>query len=193
MSFFDQIFEQLFPSGKPNLPIEEKINRSELDKNAYFRWLNEGRYRFFLDKIKKAYWLKKENLTSDIEIHLLKINGSNGFAITYSDWFGQKDFQFLFDFFKEKMQNLSYQHYTSNRLIYDKEKYVETVEKHYLKPPINLPENNKPSDQKYGNVLIEHISINKKPSYIKLMANYYEDQHHQKPLPFDDLVKELFE
>jgi hypothetical protein len=205
MSFFDKIISQVFGNHKVNstLPlIEEELKRNEAYKSSYFKWVNEGKYRWLMQKIYEGYALKKRNEASDLQIHLLHSSGANGFAITYSLLMDEKEMQYLFDLLKDKTLNLGYKLYTSNRRIFDRTQYVETIEKHYLKPPIhkiepqdsNNPDNNRQLfDQRYGNILIEYIAIDEKPSFLRLMTHYYYDFLYTPVLPFDKLISELLD
>jgi hypothetical protein len=199
MSFFDKVVAQIFGSHKVNssVPlIEEEIKRTESYRNAYFRWVNEGHYRWLTQKIQESYGLKKKNEPSDLQVHILSSSGARGFAVTYSPLMNEKDLQFLFDYLKDKMLNLGYRLYTSDRRIFDQSSYVESIEKHYLKPPApkTFPvENNHPSNkamfnQVYGNVLIEYISIDEKPNFLRFMTHYYSDFLYTPVLSFDDLL-----
>ena len=196
MSVFDYL-KNLFPEKRnPNLPlVEEALQRSQSDQQDYFRWLNEGKAKDVLQKIQKAYQLKKLSLPSEIEVHFFKMNGSNGIAISYDSFYTPKEFQHLFDYLKDRVKNLAYLHHSSHRLVYEKKDYLETIQKHYLKPPIKLPENNdfrNAIDQHYGNVLIEYILIDEKPSFIRFLALTYSDQNYQNALPFEQLIQKIF-
>ncbi|MFT6053161.1 MAG: hypothetical protein ACJAS3_000119 [Roseivirga sp.] len=50
----------------------------------------------------------------------------------------------------------------------------------------------KKTNQLYGNILIEYVMIVRKPSYIKLMANIYQDRMYSEALAFDELIEKLF-
>lgn len=205
MSFFDKIIAQVFGTHQvdSNIPlITEEIKRSEAYKNAYFRWLNEGKYRWLLQKINCGYELKKKDEIDDLQIHILHSTGANGFAVSYSLLMEDKDLQFLLDYLKERVLQLGYKSYSSERRIFDRKEYVETIEKHYLKPitskviPENAhyhPNNKEIYDQIYGNIIIEYISIDDKPSFLRMMRHYYSDFLYMPARPFDDLVNHLLD
>ena len=205
MSFFDKIIAQVFGSHQvgSNTPfIQEEIKRSESFKNAYFKWLNEGKYRWLLQKIYQGYEAKKQNKTDDLQIHLLQSTGANGFAVSYSLLMEDKDLQFLLDYFRERVLTMGYKSYTSELRIFDRKEYVEAIEKHYLKPitekvmPENAhyhPSNKEIYDQKYGNIIIEYITIDDKPSFLRLMRHYYSDFLYTPARPFDELVGALLD
>lgn len=204
MSFFDKIIMGVFGSHKVNssLPlIEEEIKRHESYKNTYFKWVNEGQYRWLTQKIYQGYLLKKKNETDDLQVHILKSPGANGFAVTYSLLMEERDLQYLFDYLRDKVLNLDYKLYASDRRIFDRKEYVETIEKHYLKPPIvkiapqgdQHPYNQETINQRFGNIIIEYIAIDEKPSFLRFMTHYYSDFLYSPVAPFDELIDYLLD
>lgn len=193
MHYFDKIWSQLFPQSRPShLPIlEEALLRSDTDKQNYWRWLNAGSYHKLLSDVREGYEQKKRNLPgSRLEVHILKSDQSNGIAITYPNHVQAAHFEHLFDLLRDRTQNLGYQHYTSGRRVFDRAKYIETIDKHYLKPPkqgLKEP----PFDQQYGNILIELIWIDRRPSFMRLMAHVYSDHLFGKARTFDELLEHL--
>ncbi|GAB4466917.1 MAG: hypothetical protein OHK0057_06000 [Thermoflexibacter sp.] len=203
MTFFDKLIKQIFGSHKVNSAIplvEEEIKRSEAYRKAYFRWVNEKDFRWLTQKIREGYALKKQNEPYDIQVHILNSTGAKGFAVTHSPLMAEKDLQFLFDYLKDKLLNMDYRLYTSDRRTFDHTNHVESIEKHYLKP-INtkvqsIEENNSPQnkaifDQRYGNILIEYITIDEKPSFLRFMTHYYSDFLYTPVLSFDELFDTL--
>jgi len=197
MEFFDNIFNQLFPKNERNHPknpvISESLKRSEKDQQLYFKWVNEKSYAQFFERIKEAYYKKRVNIADKLQVHILQMPYANGFAVTFLPTFiSQKEFQHAFDLLKDKTLNLGYQLNTSNRRIFDKGEYIQTIEKYYLKPIIDIKQANELFDQKYGNIIIELYFTDNQPSYLKYVANIYSDRLYTVALKFDDLVKELF-
>jgi hypothetical protein len=198
MDFFDKIIGQVFANKRkhPHLPlIEEPLERNEAYRQRYFRWLNHGEQQGLALEVWLAWQQKKQQETSALAVHLLQQNGANGLAVTYHPGIGPDAFQHFFDWLRDRVLQLGYRHYTSDRRIFDRDTYTETIEKHYLKPP-NWPSaaGQAPAqllDQQYGNVLIEYILIDQQPSFIRFMANYYDDHLYTKALAFDDLVREV--
>jgi len=129
---------------------------------------------------------------TELKFHILSTPYANGFALTYHPSIGIQAFNCFFDYLKDQVKNIAYQLNNSSRKIYDKPSYVETKEKYYLKPPLKAIEDNELFDQLYGNISIEYILIDEKPSYIKLVASIYSDRLYTKALPFEDLAKKLF-
>ncbi len=196
MTFFDKIYNKLFPSASGENKeafITEDITRTEQYQRDYFRWVNEGIYKVHLEKIYNAYINKKANVADEYHVHILETPYANGFAFSYHPSLTVRDFNFLFDLFRDQVLNTGYHLKNSGRKIYDRPDYVETKERFYLKPKLKGKNKEQLLDQKYGNIEIENVSIDSKPSYIKLVANVYNDRLYTKALDFNVLLKDLFE
>lgn len=192
MAFFDQVYQKLFPSKgqKHKSLVHEIIDRSDRYTKEYEVWKNSIQRKELVKTVGNSYHMKEKGFVGSPDVHLLDSKYSNGFAISFDDTLNKKEFQFLFDWFAEKVQELGYKKSTSDLLVSDKGKHVESKEKHYLKPEIK---DITPIDQKFGNILIEYILIDGKPSYLKLVANVYSDRMYQKPEQFEKLAEYLFD
>jgi hypothetical protein len=198
MQFFNQIFQKLFPNPSSNILLKEVLERSEKDKKAYQVWKDTEAHKPLLEAIAKAYFYKKTNIVSDIQVHLLKITGAKGLAISYHPTFGEKNFQHFFDFLKDKVLSFNYFLQTSEKRISEKEDFMETKEKYYLKPNASFKFNTsfksaEKTNQLYGNILLEYIKIDDKPSYIKLLVTFYQDAMYSQVMDFDEFVGMIFE
>lgn len=194
MSFFDKIIQSLFPQKQANGPgvlFREVISRRSKFTVAYDEWVQDGSASRMLHEVAHAYYLKKANINSGLNVHTLSSAYANGFAITYSPLYQPLDFEFLFDYFKEEVLQLGYKLTNSDRQIREKHDYIETVDKHYLKPPIQIVPGEL-CDQMYGNVLLEFVKINDAPSYLKLQVSIYSDRLYTKALSFDDFLSKIF-
>lgn len=191
MSFFDNIAGKLFPKHSPKAEfIHETLKRSEKELQDYEAWKDTDNFNNLIEDVERAYFMKRKGIVSAVEVHLLDSKYSNGFAITFNDQFSETSFKHVFDFLKEKGLEQGYKLAQGDRRILDKENYEETIEKWYLKPVAE--EVDGVSNQKFGNILIEKTEINRKPSYLKLMANVYQDRLYSKAQPFSELIELLF-
>ncbi len=82
---------------------------------------------------------------------------------------------------------------TADRSLFDKDKYVETKERYYLKPIINAENTNELFNQRFGNIMVEQVLIDNKPSYLKFMASIYSDRLYTEALGFEELMEAIFE
>lgn len=194
MSYFDKIVGKLFSGKKPvgTAAVHEVLKRSERDQQRYIQWKESEERQDLLREIAKAYYYKKTNIQSPIEVHLFNTVYANGFAVTYPGKLTPKIFQYLFEYFKDTILAMQYRLVTADRRILDRELYVETIEKYYLKPPMHTQQITAASiDQQYGNVVLEYILINDKPSYMKLLVNVYSDSLYKDALDYDEFMSRL--
>ncbi len=196
MSYFDKIVGKLF-SGKKVAgvtEVHEVLKRNERDQKLYEQWINSEDSTHLIQQLAQAYYYKKTAIRSEMEVHLFNTAYANGFALTYPPQITPKHFQHLFDYFKDKVQAMPYRLVTADRRIIDRNRYVETIEKYYLKPPLSTQQIARHAiDQQYGNIIIEHILIDDQPSYIKLLVSIYSDSLYQEALGYDEFMSRLFE
>ncbi len=200
--FYKRAWKALFPERKKadrktgkqvEIPVHnEALERSEAFESERKQWMVNGEHLPLLRSILQAYRTKKngvEPVETDLFLHGTPYG--NGFFFTYRERFGIRPFAFLFDLFRDRALELGYRKYHSDRRILEKEEHYETIERHFLKPPINKEMDVKKGTQLYGNLLLEQTLINDRPSYIKIMANIYADGMYHPPLPFEELVGKL--
>ena len=193
MSFFDEVFAKLFTKKESTtVPvIHEPLERTEAQRSSYQNWVDSGACESLLENIAEAHHKKNLGILSDYEVHILNTPYSNGLAISYHQDMGEEAFRHLFDYFKEKTLTMGYRLAQADRRIMDRGNYEETIEKWYLKPAL-APKGAEVVDQIYGNVLLEHNIIDRKPSFIKLMVNVYQDRSYTKALEFDEYFQKIF-
>lgn len=191
MSIFEDIYRKLFANtGQSPRILHEVITRSAAYKRDYERWKNNGNMEEQMAKLYNSYQMKARKIEVGYKVHLLDSNYANGFALTYEEDFSRIEFQYLFDYLAERTLPLGYTLVNSDITITEKPNFIESKEKHYLKPALNQAE--APLDQLFGNILIEQILVNDRPSYIKLVANVYADSLYKAPRPFTDYMELLF-
>lgn len=143
-----------------------------------------------MDKIFRAFHLKKTDIKDPIPIALFESDKANGFAIANCSTLLDSDYKMLLEHFKKQIIAIGYRQSGSNRKVTAEQDRVSTKEFYYLKPPIQMEP---PIDQKYGNISLELILYDDKPHYLKLMASVYSDRLYSEPESFYDLVEKLFE
>ena len=189
MSFFENLYKQLFSTADKPIDISETLIRSDEFIADFQKWKNSPRSTELIKKVKIAYDLKKAGAESDLYLSLYNSIYANGFFFEFNNSMSKNDFLYLFDYFREIVLKFGYFLSTSDKRTREKAGNLEITEKHYLKPQNRNQEGL--LDQLYGNVLIEHVSTNNIPSYIKIMANIYADSNYKKPLEFDEFVERL--
>ena len=193
MTFFEELMGKIFPekNGGDKILSQEVINRPKEYQVRYENW-KAKRLEGHLRSVEKAYQGKLigEDV-QELNVHILSSKYANGIAITYhSKLFDKDEFSFLFDWFSEKTSELPYRLVNSDRRVMAKNNFVETKEKHYLKPSIS--ENDELVNQLFGNILIEHILVNEEPSYLKITANVYSDSKYLPPQKFEKYLEKVF-
>tara|TARA_B100000609_G_C17092942_1_gene370306 strand:- start:248 stop:826 length:579 start_codon:yes stop_codon:yes gene_type:complete len=190
MAFFDQVYQQLFgqKSEKPKVLVHELIKRSDSAKENYLKHINSKTFLQSIQAIYRSYQLKMEGVDNEPKVHLLKSQYANGFAVSLEKN-DKKNAEILFDWFAEKIAGLDYQKTNSDRIITNRPTYVETKEKHYLKPNVG---NDDILNQQFGNILVEYICIDNHPNHIKVTANVYNDRKYSIAKDFDKLIEYLF-
>lgn len=197
MSYFDKLYGKLFPNKDSDKApdVHEVLKRSPQIQRQYGTWKGSPERSTLIEEVAKAYYYKKTNISSEIDVHLFNTVYANGFAISYHHKIGNKPFQHLADYFRDKVLEMGYRLVNADRRILDRESYVETIEKYYLKPPINaedLTQKSVQNNQLFGNIAIEHVLIDKQPSYLKVLASIYSDRQFQEAHSYDDFVSALF-
>ncbi|MDF9800058.1 hypothetical protein OKW21_005321 [Catalinimonas alkaloidigena] len=197
MSYFDKLFSKLFPAKDSDkvTAVHEVLKRNQPTQQAYGDWKDSDDRSELIKEIAQAYYYKKTNITSEIDVHLFNTAYANGFAISYHEKIGSKVFQHLTDYFRDKVLEMGYRLVNADRRILDRENYVETIEKYYLKPPLSaedLTQDTIQVNQMFGNIAIEHVQINSQPSYLKVLASIYSDRQFQEADSYDDFISALF-
>jgi hypothetical protein len=192
-SFIEDLFSKLFP--KKSLPVSHKENfhQSTADSEELENWLKGDEARDLFGVISKNYHFKKSGIQSHPEIHILNSPYANGFAISFENPLTSKTFSQLFFAFGLRMLDLGYHRVSLDRKMEEINEQVKTTEKQYFKPPLSSADFSQKIDQLYGNVSIEKVSIDDKPSFLKVLVTVYSDHLYQKAQPFDEFIDALFQ
>ena len=187
MSFFDQVYERLF--RKENTPpptIHKVLKRSERYLEGYTSWKNSDRPSLLTQAIYNSLLLSRKEIEQNPPVHLLTLSGSKGFALGHSSIYAEGEFNYLLDWFTEKvLSKYRYKQANADITVVEKGQQVQTLEKYYLKP---INDFDPPIDQQFGNLLIENSVIGINSNYLKVMANAYSDRNYSTARDFDELV-----
>lgn len=196
-SFFDKVYQQLFSQAtQTQSPVKILLKRSETDIKAYQDWFQKNKYQELLVKIKKAYALHKiEETETKPDIYLLDSPYAKGFAVVFDkNLMQKKSLQFLMEYFKDKTRELGYVVKNAQKNLREKSNYIETIEKYYLKPSIKISmQDPAKANQLYGNISLENILRDNKPSMLKVLVTIYSDQLFTDALNYQEYVDFLFE
>jgi hypothetical protein len=195
MGWFEEITGKLFGStqnAKIKAPfIEEKLVR-------------RGDFVLQMQAWKKERFQNLDNLLSKpilmvlsgmplLGLIALKQNGVDGvfFNADFKQGKYTTEYAFWSEYAIEVLEKRGYYKYQATRKIFDKQNYVETIERTYLKQKLNR-EFTMPIEQNWGNITIEVLYKNDIPVGLKIQRNYYSDRNYSKPRDFEELLAIIF-
>ena len=174
--------------------VREELKRSAKDQEAYTFWLESEQkdqiIRFINDQFSES---RDENENVSL-FRVIHSGSTNGFMLRFLAETDPKHFQHLFDFLKDQVKTLQYVSYTSDVRTFDRDGFVERIERHYLKPSwrkLNTKEVNDSGkmNQLYGNITIELVFQDDIPRFIKFVSQHYSDSKFSEPKPFAELMR----
>jgi hypothetical protein len=192
-SFIEDILGKLFPKKSVPMNLKENFIQSEDEKDRVASWMESEKGKSILNLISKNYHFKKSGMTGSPEVHILNSPYANGFAISFESPLDEKTFSLIFFAFGRRMLDLGYHRVSLDRKMEEIQENVRTTEKQYFKPPLNSTDFHQKIDQIFGNVSIEKVNINDKPSFLKVLVTVYSDHLYQDAKPFDQFIDELFQ
>ncbi len=198
MKDFWKNIKQLFQSSEKSSPmqpaIHEMIERSAVEKEDYLQWKRTLSRRRLLD------WLNNQHVEyiinpqhTDDAIDFLNTPSSKGFVMHFHETrYNKREIIHFFDFLKERVLSINYRSYMSDLRTYNRPDWVETIQRHYLKPSIFLRKTNqKKSEQLFGNITIQLLLRNDQVRNLKFNATTYQDHQFEKADDFRELIQLL--
>lgn len=189
-------FKNLFKEGEQSSPaqpfVHEMIERSEEAQADYLHWKKTLVRRRLIDWLSDQYAIFKV-LPRDIDeaLDFLNTPSSKGFVIHfYKTNYSHSDLIWLAEYFREQVSALDYRNQLSDVRTFAQAQWVETIERHYLKPRPDDSEG-KLATQRYGNITIEAILRDDKPYRLKFQATTYQDRLFKDAESFHDLMQAL--
>jgi hypothetical protein len=192
-SFIDDVLGRLFPKKAKSLFIKENFKQSDMERDAGADWVVSEEGRSILSLIEKNYHFKTSGMNNHPEVHILNSPYANGFAVSYDSPLNEKTFSYLFFAFGKRVLDLGYNQVSLDRKIEEVNDLVKTTEKQYFKPPLSNVDFSQKIDQLFGNISVEKVSINDKPSFLKVLVTVYSDHLYQDAKPFNQFIDRLFE
>ncbi|SNS04796.1 hypothetical protein SAMN06295967_102239 [Belliella buryatensis] len=192
-SFIDDLLGKLFPKKSTSIKHKENFTQTEEAIADVTAWAQSTEGKNLLNLVKKNYHFKTSGMNASPEVHILKSPYANGFAVSFERPFDEKSFSKVFFAFGQRMLDLGYQKISLDRKFEEINEAVKMTEKQYFKPPLSNADFNEKIDQLFGNVSIEKISVNDKPSYLKVLVTVYSDSLYKDATPFEDFIDDLFE
>lgn len=190
--YFKGLFKKAATSSPSQPLIHEMISRSEEEKQDYTFWKNTLVCKRLLNWLNEQYILFRANSGSkDRSVDFLNTPSSKGFVIYFHETrYSDRDIVHFFDFLKEQVLRLNYRTQISDVRTYERSQWVESVQRHYLKP---RPGQNEKGQflQRFGNIMIELTSRNDQLQHLKFRATTYKDYQYQEADPFEKLLQEV--
>lgn len=130
------------------------------------------------------------NLDVLLSVRHVVSRGSEGFLLSLNDdaQISPKTCRFLLDHFRDNVQAVGYVCHQSDVRRRVRDNFVETIERHFLKPRFSFNEELQLLDQKFGNITIEYSERDETPFDLKFYTHTHNDRRYSEPLQFDDLV-----
>jgi hypothetical protein len=167
----------------------ELIKRSPEYMEGYHKWQNSKCQKDMLSYIVNNYKVWKNTPCEQCDaIDFLKMESFRGFVVHFMDL--ERDcaeVRHLFDYLKEQIRVLGYRSYVSDVKEFQRARWVEKVERHYLKPPLKASKNGK-REQRFGNINIELLFRDGEPLHMKFSACTYQDHQFNEAEDFEELV-----
>jgi hypothetical protein len=190
-NYIKELFSSAEKSSPANPLVHEVIKRSEDEKAAYESWKSSIMKKRLVNWLHEQYAVfltQPDNL--DEAIDFLDTSSSKGFVVHfYQTNYNTTEITHLFDYLKERSLTHNYKTYLSDKRTYNREKWVESVHRHYLKPRPDFSATQ--LDQGFGNITIELIFRNDKPTRLKYSATHYSDAKYKEPERFEKLITTL--
>lgn len=177
-------------TSSPSQPVVHEVLERDADTTAaYTRWKASLARRRMLNWLADQYAIYLV-CPSDIDAALGFLDGpsSRGMVIHFAHTnYSRAEVTHLFDYFKERVQTLNYKSQVSDLRTYARAHWVETTERHYLKPRLDFDDEGR-MNQQFGNILIELELRNDRVHNLRFRATSYRDRNYLPPADFRELM-----
>ncbi|MBK7871283.1 MAG: hypothetical protein IPJ74_11700 [Saprospiraceae bacterium] len=191
-NYLKNLFNKSEESSPSQPYLHEMIERSEEEKSDYAHWKETLVRRRLTDWLNDQYAIFRV-LPNDIDeaMDFLDTPSSKGFVIHfYKTNYSRRDVTHLLDYLREQVLGLDYRTQISDSRTFNRPNWVETIERHYLKPKPDFQHEGK-FNQKYGNITIEMSLRNEQPHQLKFQATSYKDHLFKDAHDFEELMQEV--
>lgn len=187
-----QIFQQAEASSPANPTIHEMIDRSPEELRAYERWKGTSGPQRLLEWVSTQYGRHRDRERTDEVVGFLDTPSTKGFVIHFHQTnYSREEITFFFDYLKEKVRTLDYRSAISDRRVFPRRDWVETQERHYLKPRVQF--NEEQMNQGFGNITVELELRNDVVFNLRLRATIYNDAMFEQGGSFAGLMMAITE
>jgi hypothetical protein len=198
-SFWDRItalFESAEKSGPTTPAVHEVLERDEEELRIYERWKQTLARRRLLDWLVDQYAVYRAQGRTDGSVSFLDTASSKGFVVhVHETHYSLTEIRHFFYYLKERILELNYRTQISDRRVFSRNDWVETQERHYLKPRTRKQREAVVErgglEQKFGNITVELELRNDVPHNLRLRATTYQDALYADPESFGALMMAL--
>ena len=195
MSDFWNRIKSLFQSSEQSSPsqpvVHEIIHRTPEEIANYDKWKSTVSAHRLLDWLHNQYAAYLSPTTqTDGAIAFLNTPSSKGFVIHFHQTqYARTEIINFFDWLKEKVLTMPYVNYVSDTRTYNRPQWVETIQRHYLKPSLNFKKStDEKFNQGYGNIKIELELRNDTIYNLRFSATTYQDHNFNEASDFKELM-----
>jgi hypothetical protein len=186
-----ELFERAEDSSPAHPAIHELIERSAEDQLDYQQWKTTLSKQRLLDWLIDQYAVFLSDGRQDRAIDFLDTPSSKGFVMHFHETqYSEREITHFFDYLKERVQALNYRSDISDRRVFSRAQWVESQERHYLKPRNKYVEN-EAINQRFGNITIELEKRDDQVRNLRLRATIYKDALYQEAKTFPSLMMAL--
>ncbi|MCC5939075.1 MAG: hypothetical protein JJU34_17480 [Lunatimonas sp.] len=192
MTYLEDLFGRLFPAKNRRVSYKENFLETPEELSDTLAWMDSDAGQGVLNLIYNNYHLKTIGINKKPAVHILNSPYANGLAISFEKPLSATDFQHLFFAFGDRLLALGYHRVSLDRKMEELSEQVRITEKLYYKPPFSTAAPDEPIDQLFGNVSIEKVSIDNKPSFLKVLVTVYSDRMYLPAQPFSEFIEQVF-
>ena len=188
--YFKGLFQQAKASSPTQPLIHELISRTEAEKEDFAFWQQTQVGKRLTAWVHEQYTLSSQaGRRIDQGVDFLDTPSSKGFVVYFRDTrYSEREATHFFDWLKAQVLRLNYRTQISDLRSYERADWVETVQRHYLKPRPAQNEQGKLL-QGFGNITIELTFRNEQVQLLKFSATTYQDRQYHAAGDFADLLK----
>jgi hypothetical protein len=187
------IFKGALQSSPANPLYHESIIRTNNQLTQFENWKGTHSRAQMINFLAEEYHQFKHKLSENDEaITFVNCGTMKGFVLSYdAQRWSEQEFINLFDLLRDRVAELGYVKYMSDQKDTNRGSVVETLHRHYLKPPLAQNESQQ-FIQQYGNVMICMVARNGKLIDMKFSTTAYSGRTYTAPKDVDELMSHVF-
>ncbi len=159
------------------------------------QWVAERVYRNWLGPYFKAYHLHRGGAGGPrgLRAEPLREKGREGALLFYHESIGPVNFRHLYEHVGEQVVALGYHRACADESTSRHQNFNEHTFKQLFKPPpVDCPKSGR-CDQRYGLIMLDLVSLNSQPLFLRLAANPVMEPGFTPAEPFEELLREVFD